>query len=94
MIVRYPARASHAVARKLMDRVRERGTVLIVLTEPAAPWPLPVDLSFHLTSSRWVMSSRLDTRYVTLRVGGRGEAARRGEHVVMVPGARGRVTVR
>jgi hypothetical protein len=94
LIVRPPARASHAVARKLMDRVRERGTVLIVLTEPAAPWPLPVDLSFHLTSSRWVMSSRLDTRYVTLRVGGRGEAARRGEHVVMVPGARGRVTVR
>ena len=40
------------------------------------------------------MSSRLDARYVTLRVGGRGEAARRGEHVVMVPDARGRAVAR
>lgn len=94
LIVRPPSRASHGAARKLMDRVRERGTVLIVLTEPVAPWPLPVDLSFHLTSSRWIMSSRLDARYVTLRVGGRGEAARRGEYVVMVPDARGRATAR
>lgn len=90
LIVRPPSRVSHGVARKLMDRVRERGTVLIVLTEPGAPWPLPVDLSFHLTSSRWVMSSRLDARYVTLRVGGRGEAARGREHVVMVPDPQGR----
>lgn len=94
LIVRAPSRAAHGVARKLMDRVRERGTVLIVLTEPRAPWPLPVDLSFHLTNSRWLMSSRLDARYVTLRVGGRGEAARRGEHVVMVPDARGRAVAR
>ncbi len=94
LIVRPPSRCAHAAARKLMDRVRERGTVLIVLTEPGAPWPLPVDLSFHLTSSRWLMSSRLDARYVTLRVGGRGEAARQGEHVVMVPDARGRAVAR
>ena len=94
LIVRPPSRPSHAAVRKLMDRVRERGTVLIALTEPSAPWPLPADLSFHLTSSRWVMSSRLDARYVTLQVGGRGEAARRGEHVVMVPDARGRAVAR
>jgi len=94
LIVRPPSRAVHATARRLMDRVRERGTVLIVLTEPSSPWPLPVDLSFHLTSSRWMMSSRLDARYVTLRIGGRGEAARRGEHVVMVPDAHGRAVTR
>lgn len=94
IIVRPPSRASHATARRLMDRVRERGTVLIVLTEPSAPWPLPVDLSLHLISSRWIMSSRLDARYVTLRVGGRGEAAHRGEHVVVVPDAHGRAVVR
>ncbi len=35
LIVRPPSRASHGAARKLMDRVRERGTVLIVLTEPS-----------------------------------------------------------
>jgi len=90
LIVRPPSRASHAAARKLMDRVRERGTVLIVLTEPRASWPLPVDLSFHLTASHWDHSSHLDARQVTLRVGGRGEAQRRGEHVVVVPDARGR----
>ena len=91
LIVRPPSRCSHAAARRLMDRVRERGTVLIALTEPNAPWPLPADLSLHLTNSRWVMSSHLDARYVTLRVGGRGEAARHGEHVMMVPDTRGRV---
>lgn len=94
LIVRPPSRAAHGAARKLMDRVRERGTVLIVLTEPSAPWPLPVDLSFHLTGSRWIMSSRLDARYVTMRVTGRGEAARQGEHVVMVPDAQGRAVAR
>jgi hypothetical protein len=77
-----------------MDRVRERGIVLIVLTEPRAPWPLPADLSFHLVSSRWIMSSHLDARYVTLRVSGRGEAQHRGEHVVMVPDVRGRAVAR
>lgn len=94
LVVRPSSRAAHGAARKLMDRVRERGTVLIVLTEPSAPWPLPADLSFHLTNSRWMMSSHLDARYVTLRVGGRGEAARRGEHVVMVPDVRGRAAVK
>ena len=94
LIVRPPSRASHGAARKLMDRVRERGIVLIVLTEPRAPWPLPADLSFHLVSSRWIMSSRLDARYVTLRVSGRGEAQHRGEHVVMVPDVRGRAVAR
>ena len=94
LIVRPPSRAAYGAARKLMNRVRERGTILIALTEPSAPWPLPVDLSFHLTSSRWIMSSRLDARYVTLRVGGRGEAAHRGEHVVIVPDTRGRAVAR
>jgi len=94
VVLRPPSRCSHGAARKLMDRVRERGTVLIALTEPSAAWPLPVDLTLHLTASRWTMSSRLDARYVTLRVGGRGEAARRGEHVVMLPDVRGRAVAR
>ncbi len=94
VIVRPPSRASHVAARRLMDRVRERGTVVLALTEPRAPWPLPADLTLHLTGSRWTMSSRLDARYVTLRVGGRGEAARGGEHVVVVPDVRGRAVAR
>jgi hypothetical protein len=73
-----------------MDRVRERGTVLVVLCEPGAPWPLPVDLSFDITGSQWATSSRLDARYLTVCVGGRGEAQRIGEHVVVLPNRRGR----
>ena len=90
LVVRPPSRAAHAAARKLMDRVRERGVVLIILGEPNAPWPLPADLSFTITQARWAMSSRLDARYLTVRVGGRGEAVRGGEHVVVLPNRRGR----
>lgn len=90
LIVRPPSRASLGTARRLMDRVRERGTVLIVLAESGAPWPLPADLSFDVTQSQWATSSRLDARYLTVRVAGRGEAARGGEHVVVLPNRRGR----
>ena len=90
LIVRPPSRASHGAARRLMDRVRERGTVLIALSEPRAPWPLPADLFFRVTQAEWVASSRLDARYLTVRVSGRGEAARGSEHVVVVPNRRGR----
>src|ERR1039458_5599114 len=90
LIVRPPSRASHGAARRLIDRVRERGTVLIVLAEPASLWPLPADLSFDITNAQWATSSRLDARYLTVRIGGRGEAARAGEHVVVLPNRRGR----
>ena len=90
LIVRPPSRAAHGAARRLMDRVRERGTVLIALTEPSAAWPLPADLSFNITQSRWSTSSRLDARYLTVRVGGRGARARAAEHVVVLPNRRGR----
>jgi hypothetical protein len=73
----------------LVDRVRERGTVLIVLSEPSTAWPVPADLSLVVTHSRWVTSSRLDARYITVRVGGRGELARDNEHVVVLPNRRG-----
>ena len=90
LIVRAPSRAAHGAARRLMDRVRERGTVLIVVTEPSAPWPLPADLSFVVTSSQWEATSRLTSRALTVRVGGRGSAQRSGEHVVHVPDTQGR----
>jgi len=52
LIVRPPSRASHGAARRLIDRVRERGTVLIVLAEPASLWPLrPTSLSTSPTRS-------------------------------------------
>jgi len=90
LLVRPPSRAAHGAARRLMDRVRERGTVLIALSEPRAPWPLPADLFFRVTQAEWVTSSRLDARYLTVHVSGRGEAARGAEHVVVVPNRRGR----
>src|ERR1035438_1260980 len=70
LIVRPPSRASHGAARRLIDRVRERGTVLIVLAEPASLWPLPADISFDITNAQWATSSRLDARYLTVRIGG------------------------
>ena len=90
LIVRPPARAAHGTARRLMDRVRERGTVLVALTETDAPWPLPADLSFSVTAAQWRHSTRLDARHLTVRITGRGEAARAREHVVVLPNHRGR----
>ena len=90
LVVRPPTRAGRVAARRLMDRVRERGTVLIGLVEPGAPWPLPADLSFTITQAQWATSSRLDARYLTVHVGGRGEAARGAEHLVVLPNRKGR----
>jgi hypothetical protein len=90
LVIRPPAHTGFAPARRLMDRVRERGTVLIALCEPNAPWPLPADLSFTITQSQWATSSRLDARYLTVLVGGRGEAARSSEHLVVLPNRKGR----
>ena len=90
LVVRPPSRAGYAAARRLMDRVRERGTVLICLAEPNAPWPLPADLSFTITQAQWATSCRLDARYLTVHVGGRGEVARGAEHLVVLPNRKGR----
>ena len=91
LIVRPPSRAAHATARRLMDRARERSIVLIALCETNAPWPLPTDLSFDVVRAQWTMSSRLDARYLTVRVAGRSTAGRSTEHVVVLPNRRGRV---
>jgi hypothetical protein len=90
LVIVHPARAGYGAARRLVDRVRERSTVMIALVEPGAPWPLPADLSFTITESRWATSSRLDARHLTVLVGGRGEAARGRAHVVTLPDERGR----
>ncbi len=89
VLVRPPSRPGHGSARRLMDRVRERGTVLIALSEPRAPWPLPADLFFRVTQAEWVASSRLDARYLTVHVSGRGALARGAEHVVVIPNRHG-----
>ena len=90
VVVRPPSRAAHGTARRVVDRVREGGTVLVVLSEPRTPWPLPADLFFRVTHAEWTASSRLDERLLTVCVSGRGEASRGGEHVVVLPNRRGR----
>ncbi len=90
VIVRPPSIPAHGAVRKLMDRVRERGAVLIALSEPRSPWPLPADLSFKITHSEWRASSRLEGRQVTIVLGGRGSAHNTTEHVVMLPSALGK----
>ena len=90
LVVRPPGRAASSSARRLVDRVRDSGVVLVVLAETRAAWPTPADLSFTITQARWAASSRLDARYLNVRVAGRGEASRVGEHVIVLPGQRGR----
>ena len=90
-VVKSPSRASHAAARRLSARVRERGAVLVVLSEPAASWPLPVDLSIEILSSRWSTHSRLEAREATVRVSGRGAMRRANEHHLSLPDGAGHV---
>jgi hypothetical protein len=89
VLVRPPSRPGVGSARRLMDRVRERGTVLVALSEPRTPWPLPADLFFRVTQAEWVASSRLDARYLTVHVSGRGALSRGAEHVVVIPNRQG-----
>ncbi len=90
VVVRPPGRAAHGAARRLVDRVRESGAVLLALSEPRTPWPLPADLLFSVVDARWVTTSRLDARRLTVRVGGRGAAGPVREHVVVLPNRDGR----
>lgn len=90
VLVRPPKYAAANVARRLCDRVRERGAVLIALSEPHTRWPLAPDLRLSVTQAEWCVSSRLDARYLTVQVSGRGAAARGERHVVVVPNRRGR----
>lgn len=85
VIVRPPSVPAHGAARKLADRVRERGAVMIALGESRARWPLPADLSLKVTQANWHASSRLNSREVTVVVSGRGLAHHGGEHVVTLP---------
>jgi hypothetical protein len=90
LVLRPPSRASLIAARRLTDRARERSTVLVALGEARGSWPLPTDLSFHVTGARWHASSRLDERHLSVRVAGRGAAQHGADHVVVLPDYQGR----
>jgi hypothetical protein len=91
VVLKTPSRTAHGAARRLSGRVRERGAVLIVLSEPAVPWPLPADLTVEIVASQWVAHSRLEGRESTVRVSGRGAARRPRECLLTLPSATGRV---
>ena len=91
LLLKTPSRAAHGAARRLTARVRERGGVLVVLSEPSAPWPLPVDLALEIVHSRWTATSRLETREARVRVTGRGSAQRASEYLLTMPDGTGHV---
>jgi hypothetical protein len=91
VVLRTPGRTSHGAARRLAGKARERGAVLVVLSEPSSPWPLPADLAIEIIASRWLAHSRLEAREATVRVSGRGAARRAREHALTLPAATGRV---
>ncbi len=90
-VLRTPSRAAHTAARRLSARTRDRATVLVVLSEPAAPWPLPVDLFIEVLEATWQAHSRLEGRSALIRVSGRGAARRASEHRVSLPDRTGHV---
>jgi hypothetical protein len=90
VVVRPPARPAHGAARRLVDRVRERGAVLITLNEPRGTWPLPAEVQLQVSGALWERDTRLRSRHLTVRVGGRGDARRHGEYAVMLPDPEGR----
>ena len=74
-----PAGVRPADARRLGARVRDRGTVLLVL-DRCGNWPVPGDLRCLVTWSEWVGLSAghglLSGRNGEIEVSGRGAAAR------------------
>jgi hypothetical protein len=91
VVLRSPSRPAHGAARRLMGRARERGATLVVLSEPAASWPLPADLSLEILVSRWTVTTRLEGRRGLVRVSGRGSQRRPAEHWLALPDLAGRV---
>ncbi len=89
IVLRPPGRVAPRLARRVAARVRERGTVLVVLVDGGG-WPIPPDLTLGVTAARWRGSSRLEDRAMTLQVAGRG-GVRPRERVVVLPDRHGRL---
>jgi len=91
---RLPLRDSDA--RRLGSRLRERGSILVVVSpgnEPTSQWPS--DLVFTVRDSRWeglgCGHGHLRSRRVRVGVGGRGRASRNRQHELLLPAADGHV---
>ncbi len=89
LVLQPPAQIKSALARRLSDRARERGVVVIVVAKDSS-WPVPVEMNVRVTSSRWDAGSRLVSRVLRIRVSTRDRATS-SFHDVILPDPRGRV---
>lgn len=84
-LVALAGQVSAADARKLSTRARHRRSVLVSF----GPWP-GADVELSCTAARWqgigAGHGRLRSREITLRVGGRGAAARPRTATLLLPG--------
>ncbi|MBU6495501.1 MAG: hypothetical protein KGR42_03680 [Acidobacteria bacterium] len=92
LVVQPPRRAGSTLARRLSDRVRERGVVLVVVAGEST-WPASVDLTLRVREAHWEATSRLVARALRLEVGSRDRGTHT-VHEVILPDPRGRVASR
>jgi hypothetical protein len=88
-------------ARKLVARLRDRGSVLVILLSGvlqgrSSTWPEPCDLNLHVASARWVGigpgEDCLRERLATITVQGRRAAGRLRQIQLWLPSASRTVT--
>jgi hypothetical protein len=89
LVLQPPAQIKSALARRLSDRARERGVVVIVVAKDSS-WPVPVEMNVRVTASRWDTGSRLVSRVLRIRLSVRDRATS-SFHDVILPDPRGRV---
>ena len=89
IVLRPPGRVAPRLARRVADRVRERGAVLVPVVD-AGGWPVPPDLTLGIAQARWRGTSRLESRAMTLQLTGRG-GVRPRQHTVEMPDRHGRL---
>jgi hypothetical protein len=97
LLLRTPTRARPADARRLASRVRERGTVMMVLDRSrsgrAERWPESPDLRLTVVQSAWaglgVGYGHLEARKVEVMLTGRRAAARERRLALCLPGPDG-----
>jgi hypothetical protein len=98
LMLRPPGRARGADARRLAARVRERGTVLVVVErgDRDGGWPESPDVRLSVTGSEWeglgCGYGSLRSRRVEVVVTGRRAAARERRMTFLLPGEGGTAT--